>query len=121
MNYSWALVLPVSGSGVLDIKALLSSLTMSTDRVKVPGNLLQSGTAYTFQLGVSNFLRPGVYETTRHVVEKGSVPSPEVTIAAPLDASGEMFASEPLTMTGKAKVSYYIWLSNIKGKMAIIK
>lgn len=111
MNYSWTLVSPVNGSEISFIHNILASLPPSADRVDIPGKHLDVGKNYTFKVGVANFLTPGRFEMYEHTVTKGSLPTPEISIVAPLDASGEIFVSDALTLTGKAKVSKHVMLN----------
>ena len=104
--FAWSLESPSSGGNATDIVSLLSGLSSSADRVKVPGSLLTAGETYVFKLGVANFLSSSEYENFTHTVTKAADPVPELTLSSQIDLNtGEVLVSEEFSIRATAIVS----------------
>lgn len=106
--FAWSLESPSSGGNATDIVSLLSGLSSSADRVKVPGSLLTAGETYVFKLGVANFLSSSEYENFTHTVTKAADPVPELTLSSQIDLNtGEVLVSEEFSIRATAIVSLH--------------
>ncbi|PFX24468.1 hypothetical protein AWC38_SpisGene10933 [Stylophora pistillata] len=93
--FKWSLISPNAGSNVTAITDILSNLSSNSDRVEIPGSLVESNETYLFKLEVANFLNTSEFEETTHSVIKVSDPVPALTLSSSIDLSeGKMFVSE---------------------------